>query len=157
MDKEFIVLENIEIEKQKFHYHKNTILIYDVDINKILASTKVPCGKKGFQYFIGYKVNEKVVPLCKTRPKKSGYRKQSDETKYMSLLISKKNITKSGIKSAILLKKGFGSEPVFNEKYLKTKIKSYEIKTNINFYSDKMPKEGSRCICLSVILILFLK
>ena len=72
MDKEFIVLDNIEIEKPKFHYHKNTILIYDIDINKILASTKVPCGKKGFQYFIAYKVNEKVVPLCKTLPKKSG-------------------------------------------------------------------------------------
>ena len=40
----------------------------------------------------------------------------------------------------------------FNEKYLKTKIKSYEGKTNTNFCGDKMPK-GSQVICLSVILI----
>ena len=33
---------------------------------------------------------------------------------------------KLGIKSAILLKKGFDSEPVYNEKYLRTKIKFYK-------------------------------
>ena len=33
----------------------------------------------------------------------------------------------------------------FNEKYLKTKIKSYEGKTNTNFCGDKMPK-GSQVI-----------
>ena len=50
-----------------------------------------------------------------------------------------KNIIKSGIKSAIVLKK----EPVYNEKYLKTKIKSYEGKISTNFNDDKIPKEGS--------------
>ena len=51
------------------------------------------------------------------------------------------------------MKKGFDSEPAYNEKYLKTKIKSYEGKINTNFHSDKKPKEGSQCICLWVILI----
>ena len=51
------------------------------------------------------------------------------------------------------IKKGFDSEPVYNEKYLKTKIKSYEGKITTNFCSDKVPKEGSQYIYLSVILI----
>ena len=51
------------------------------------------------------------------------------------------------------IKKGFDSEPVYNEKYLKTKTKPYEGRINTNFHSDKIPKVGSQCICLSVILI----
>ena len=47
-----------------------------------------------------------------------------------------------------IIKKGFDGEPVYNHKYLKNKIKSYKGKVNTNFHSDKIPKEGSNCICL---------
>ena len=47
---------------------------------------------------------------------------------------------KFGIKSAILLKKGFDSEPVYNEKSLRTKIKSYEGIISTNIHGDKIPK-----------------
>ena len=50
---------------------------------------------------------------------------------------------KFGTKSTIPLKERFDSEPVCNEKYLKTKIKSYEVKVYTNFHNNKMPKEGS--------------
>ena len=40
-----------------------------------------------------------------------------------------------------------------NEKYLKAKIKLYEGKINKNFHNNRMPKEGSHCISISVILI----
>ena len=40
-----------------------------------------------------------------------------------------------------------------NEKYLKTKIKSYEGKTDTNFHDDGFPKDSSCCICLSLIFI----
>ena len=33
-----------------------------------------------------------------------------------------KNIIKFGIKSAIVLQKGFDSEPIYDEKYLETKV-----------------------------------
>ena len=42
---------------------------------------------------------------------------------------------------------------VYNGKYLKAKIKSYNGKINANFHDNKIPKEGSQFICLSVILI----
>ena len=41
--------------KQKFYQHKGAISIKNADIDKIIVSNKVPFGKKGFKYFIGYK------------------------------------------------------------------------------------------------------
>ena len=32
-------------------------------------------------------------------------------------------------------------------------LKSYGSKINKNFRGDKVPKEGSRCVCMSVIVI----
>ena len=46
------------------------------------------------------------------------------------------------------IKKEFDKKPVYNEKYLKAKIDS-----STNFYNNKIQKEGSQFICLSVILI----
>ena len=46
---------------------------------------------------------------------------------------------------------------MYNIKYLKTNTKSVEGKINTNFHDDEMTKEDSRCNCLSVILIDFLK
>ena len=41
------------------------------------------------------------------------------------------------------IKKGSDSEPVYNEKYLKAKIKSYNGKMNTNFSNNKIPEESS--------------
>ena len=38
MDKKIITFSNNDIAKHKFHFHKNPILIDDVDINKIIVS-----------------------------------------------------------------------------------------------------------------------
>ena len=51
------------------------------------------------------------------------------------------------------IKNEFDNEPLCNYKYLKTRIKPYHGKINIDFHNNKIPKEGSQCICLSVILI----
>ena len=47
-----------------------------------------------------------------------------------------------------IIKKKIDTELLYNEKYLKTKIKSYNGKTNPNFHNNKIPKEGSQFICL---------
>ena len=52
-----------------------------------------------------------------------------------------------------IIKKEFDSNPVYNEKYIKAKTKPYNGKINTNFHNNKILKEGSQCICLSVILI----
>ena len=50
------------------------------------------------------------------------------------------------------IRKEFDSVPVYNEKYLKAKAKSYNGKLNTNFHNNKIRKEGSQFIYLSVIL-----
>ena len=49
----------------------------------------------------------------------------------------------------------FDSEPIYgdDDKYIKTKIKSYEDKVNTNFQGKKVPKENASCECLSLIII----
>ena len=87
----------------------------------------------------------------------SAYRKEFDETKYMSFLIKgdelleKYNEIWEKVKN--IIKKEFDSESVHNEEYLKAKIKSYNGKISTNFHNNKIPKEDSQFICLSVILI----
>ena len=80
------------------------------------------------------------------------YRENFDETKYISFLIKddklleKYNEIWEKVKNS--LKKEFDSEPAYNEKYLKAKIKSYNGKINTNFHGNKIPKKGSQLICL---------
>ena len=52
-----------------------------------------------------------------------------------------------------IIKQKFNSKPLYKEKYLKTKTKSYNGKINTNFHDNKIPKEGSQCVHLSIILI----
>ena len=60
---------------------------------------------------------------------------------------------KFGKKLKNSIKRKIDSEPVYNEKYLKAKIKSCKEKINTNFHDNKIPKNSSQFICLSVILI----
>ena len=69
--------------KNNFHYHKNPIAIDDVDIHKILISSKIYFGKKSFKYFTPFIDNEKFNPLCIILAKMSGYTKSFNETKYV--------------------------------------------------------------------------
>ena len=66
-------------------------------------------------------------------------------------LLEKYNEVQEKVKNN--LKKEFNSEPVFDEKYLKAEIKFYNGKINRNFHNNKIRKERSQFICLSVILI----
>lgn len=58
------------------------------------------------------------------------------------------------IKISISIKKESASEPIYNKKLLKTKIKSYGDEA-VDFSDKKMLKVGSNYICLAVILIDF--
>ena len=50
-----------------------------------------------------------------------------------------------------LTKKEFNSEPVYNDKYIKTKIKIYNNRVYALFRHNKIPKDNQCDVCLSVI------
>ena len=51
------------------------------------------------------------------------------------------------------MKKGFDSKLTYIKQYRKAKTKSYEGNISANFHGYKVPKEGSQCIWLSLLLI----
>ena len=55
MEKTVIKLGDTGIKKHKFHHHKKSISIKNIDINKIVVPNTVCFNKKLFKYFIGYK------------------------------------------------------------------------------------------------------
>ena len=61
-------------------------------------------------------------------------------------LLEKYNEIWQKVKNSI--KKEFYSEPVYDQKYLKAKIKSYNGKINIDFYNNEIPEKGFQFICL---------
>ena len=50
--------------KLRFHQYKSPITKNNIDINKIVVSNKFPFDKQDFNYFIGYKYNKEIRPLC---------------------------------------------------------------------------------------------
>ena len=137
MDNKIIKLDDTEIEKCKFHLYKRPISIDNIDINKIAVSNKISFIKNGFKYFIGYKDAKKNRPLCILLPKLSAYRRDFDKTKCMSFLIKDEKLLEKyneiWKKVSNIIRKEIDRNPVYNEKYIKTKIKSYSVKINSNF------------------------
>ena len=88
-----------------------------------------------------------------------GYVKCFDSNKTMSFkaidnkLLKKYTQIWKKIKNLLNIK--FDNEPVYgdNDKYIKTKIKIYEEKVNINFQGKKIPKENTSCKCLLLIML----
>ena len=88
----------------------------------------------------------------------TGYVKHFDSNKTMLLRVTDnkllKKYTKIWEKVSSLMNIVFDSESIYgdNDKYVKTKIKSYGDKVNTNFQGDKIPKENASYKCLSLIM-----
>ena len=143
IDKEILTFGNTEIEKSKFHRHKTSIHLGDVDVEKVLVSDNISFGEKNYKYFIGYLLhNYKVKPLHIMPPKTTDYVKSYDgQTKWMYLLMEDDDILEKyntiWDKVSADIKKEFDGEPVYNNSYMKTKIKSHD-KEGTDFYDKKI-------------------
>ena len=71
----------------------------------------------------------------------------------LNISIFDKRWSKNIMKFRKKFKIEFDSGPVYNEKYLRTKVKSYKRKIKTNFYNNKIPKKGFQYVFLSLILI----
>ena len=66
-------LGNIRVSKKEFHKSKQAINLVSVNVDQILVSDKFKHSDNGFQYFIGYKEDEVVKPICNTLPQMNAY------------------------------------------------------------------------------------
>ena len=143
-----IKFDNKKIEKSDFYKNKKIFNIDDIDVNKILVSKKEPYGKNNsLIYFIGYNDNDVIRPLCLKLSKMTGYINKFDENKItMSLMVKDKqllkNYNKIWKKIERLMSIDFDRKPVYgnDDKYIKTKIKTYKDSITTDFHNKKVPK-----------------
>ena len=119
--------------------------------------------KNSFKYFTGYNDNDVIRPLCVRPSKMIGYvnhfKNGNTTNKTMSfkatnnkLLNKHKEIWKT---ISSLIGKEFDSNLVYgdNDKYIKSKIKSYENNIQTDFDKKGIPKQNVLCNCLFVIML----
>ena len=157
-----IKFDDKKIKKSDFYKKNKQIFnIDDIDVNKILVSEKEPYGKNNsFIYFIGYIDNYVIRPLCLKLSKMTGYINEFNENKntIMSLRVNDeqlfKKYNKIWKKVEKLMRIDSESKPTYGyqDKYIKTKIKTYTDIIITNFHNKKMPKEKVSCKCLSIIM-----
>ena len=132
MEQEAAYFRENSIIKSAFHENKKPININEGDIEETVLSHKKSYGKDSFKYFIGYRHKGNFFPssLCAKLSEMNAYAKCFDkDLKYVNLLVNDIEIlekyTEIWNKIKSLIKKEFNSEPVYNDKYIKTKIKIY--------------------------------
>ena len=121
-------------------------------------SDKFKHSNGGFKYFIGYKESEIVKPLRIILPQMTGYIKYFENgRKNMSFVIKdddvldKYNEIWDKIKGKWKIK--FHSMPVYDEKYIKAKVREFNGVIKTNFLGDEVPKENEHYTCIACITI----
>ena len=147
MNEKTLKFENIRINKKEFHKSKQPDDLASVNVDQIVISGKFKHSDEGFKYFIGYKKDEVVRPLCIILPQMNGYIKYFENgSKNTSFFIKdhdvlyKYNEIQDKIKEKLNIK--FHSEPIYDKKYIKAKVREYDGIIKTNFLSNKVPKEN---------------
>ena len=158
MSEKTLKFKNIRLNKKEFHKSKEPIDLFSVNVDQIVVSDKFKHNNKVFKHFIGYQEGEIVKPLCIILPQMSGYIKYFENGgKNMSFLIKddevwdKYNKIWDVIKDKLGIK--FHSEPVYEYKYLKAKVREFDGVIKTNFLGNGMPKENMYYTCIACITI----
>ena len=145
--------------KKDFYDAKKAIPLNLVDINNIVVSNKVKNNNETSKYFIGY-LNDigDDSPLCIILPQMDGYIKYFENGgKNMSFKIEDDEVyikcNQIWNKNKELLGVKFYSEPIYEDKYIKTKVKTFSSVINTLFSGDEIPKERVQYACISCVSI----
>ena len=144
--KRIIKFGDAETDEYKFHQNKKPILVNYTDINKIVVSNKLPFSKQDFKYFIGYKVSEKIRPLCICHSQMIIYKINFDENKHVYFFYRKGKVVDKYMvileKVSNIIKNKFNSKFICNEEYLdaeknkqKRRLSRFIYRSNIGWFS----------------------
>ena len=158
MNEKTLKFNNIKVNKKEFHESKQVIDLDSAAIDKIVVSDKFRHSEEGYKYFIGYQENEIIKPLCIILPQMNGRIKNFENNgKKMSFLIKNDEVWKkyedvlNVIKNKLSIK--FHSEPIYEKKYLKAKIREFDSEIKAKFLGNDMPKESVYYTCIAFITI----
>ena len=107
MNEKTLKFGNIEINKKELHKSKQPIDLSLVDTTKIVISDKFKHSDDSFKYFIGYKEDDIVKPLCIVLPQMSRYIKSFENGKNCDELELVKEKRRSFLYRLFCLKQSF--------------------------------------------------
>ena len=158
MSEKTLKFSNIKTNKKEFRKSKQAINLDSVTTDKIVVSDKFSHSEEGYKHFIGYKEDEIVRPLCIILSQMNGYIKYLENgRKNMSFLIKNDEVWEKYediwdvIKNKLGIK--FHSEPIYEKKYLKAKIREFDGDIKTNFLGNGLPKENMYYTCIACITI----
>ena len=146
------------MNKNDFHASKKAIPLNLVNTNNIVISYRVKHGDESYKYFIGYSLDDMIRPLCVISPQMSGYIKYFDNGgKYMSFKIKSEDVylkyAEIWNKIKSILNAKLHSQPIYDDKYIKTQGKTFNNTINTLFSGDEIPKERINYVCISAICV----
>ena len=107
---------------------------------------------------LAIKKDEIVKPLCIIVPQMNGYIKYFDNgSKNMSLSIKNTKVWEKYeeiwevIKNKLGIK--FHSQPIYENKYLKVKVRKFNDSIKTNFLGNGVPKENTYYTCIACIIL----
>ena len=144
-----------KLTKEKFYAAIKPTKTWDVNIGNIIISKLIET-KTSSKYLIGYS-NKTIRPLVSIMPKMNGYVKtfkvkygdKDKNNKLMSFRIYKAVWNK--IEDFKNIK--WNTLPVFDDRYIKTKIRTYGNKVYTNFCGLNVPEDDIECASFTVISI----
>ena len=157
MSEKTLEFYNIWVNKKNFHKSKQPIDLMSVNIDQIVVSDKFKFNDKGFKHFISYQESRIVKPLyIILPPQMSGYIKYfKSGGKNMSFLIKDDEVWGKYeqiwdvIKNKLSIK--FHSKPIYDQKYLKAKVREIDSAIKTNFLGNEVPKENMHYTCIACI------
>ena len=149
MREKTLKFNNIRLNKEESHNSKQPIDLKSVNLDQIVVSDKFKHSDNGFKYFTGHQEDEVVKPLCINLPQMSRYIKYfKNGSNNMSLMIKGDNVLDKYNKVWDRIKEKLNikvhSMPVFDETYIKAKVRKFDGKIKTNFLGDEIPKENIR-------------
>ena len=158
MTEKTLKFNNIRFNKKIFYMSKEPIDLMSVNIDRIVVSDKFNHDNDGYKYFIGYQEGEIVKRLCIILPQMSGYIKYfQNGGKNMSFFIKDDEVWEKYDKIWDVIKDKLGikfhSEPVYEYKYLKAKVREFDGVIKTNFLGNDVPKENMHYTCIACITI----
>ena len=144
-----------EVDKKKLYSSKEAILLYSVDLSKIVVSSRWKLNDTTYKYFCGYLNNDVIKPLCAILPQMNGYIKYFDDGgKNMSFVTDDEKVYEKYdeiwnlVKGRLKLK--FAASPIRNDKYILAKLKIFR-KKNLTTFNNNIPTEKNHYICIPAI------
>ena len=158
MSKQTSKFNDIEVNKKDFYGSKQAIPLNSVNTSNIVISYKVKHNDDSYKYFIGYHNDDVIRPLCDILPQMNEYIKYFENGgKNMSYKIEDESVyikyTEIWNKIKVILNLKFHIQPIYDGKYIKTKVKTFNNSINTLFAGDEIPKERIHYVCISAISI----